>query len=230
MEINFQKQKQKKLLEEKRKKEEALNGGKKKMEKPKPKPARRARKQIALIPIRTISPRQTRSKRKSNMIDNTNAIAIANANGAITSTAAAGNGVGANINVNNPNAAVTKALDTGGIIQSSTGLLSLPLGAPLGSTPSNADKKKPMKTDEEILEELEPNVSRPLPPAMLPYFEGDFWVSEGELILKFFMKDDIKKKLEEEERKILDAGGRRARKRRRTKKLCRRENGCHVTW
>ena len=116
-----------------------------------------------------------------------------------TSTAAAGNGVGANINVNNPNAAVTKALDTGGIIQSSTGLLSLPLGAPLGSTPSNADKKKPMKTDEEILEELEPNVSRPLPPAMLPYFEGDFWVSEGELILKFFMKDDIKKKLEEEE-------------------------------
>merc|ERR1711988_281823 len=55
---------------------------------------------------------------------------------------------------------------------------------------------------------------------MLPYFEGDFWVSEGELALKLFIKDDIKKREEEAEQKILDAGGRRmgrARKKRKTK-------------
>ena len=95
-------------------------------------------------------------------------------------------------------------------------LVSLPMGSSSNNAAQQSDKQLPAKTDEEILEELEPNVSRPLPPAMLPYFEGDFWVAEGELALKLFIKDDLKKKQEEAEKKYIDAGGRRARKKRRT--------------
>jgi len=149
-----------------------------------------------LVPIHSISPRQTRSKRKSIELSKSSA------------DASTGNSKTA-LNPGN------KALGAG-IVQAADGSSSLATGTPARSNASSS-KKKESKTDEEILNELEPGVSRPLPPAMLPYFEGDFWVAEGELLLKLFIKDDIKKKLEEEEEKLLDAGGPRRRKKRKTK-------------
>jgi hypothetical protein len=73
------------------------------------------------------------------------------------------------------------------------------------------------KSDLEVLEELEPGVSRPLPPQLLPYFEGDFWPWEGEQVLKNLIKEDIKRAQDEEEKRFFESsdGTRRPRKTRR---------------
>merc|ERR1711871_1581218 len=73
------------------------------------------------------------------------------------------------------------------------------------------------KSDIEVLEELEPGVSRPLPPKLLPYFEGDFWPWEGEQALKNLIKEDIKKAEDEKEKRLFASsdGARRPRKTRR---------------
>jgi hypothetical protein len=92
-------------------------------------------------------------------------------------------------------------------------------------SPSPAAGSSPTKarlSDEEYatmkLEELEPGVSRPLPPKQLPYCEGDFWTQEAEEIVKYIMKEGIRKAQEEQDAKLLPEGVRRPRKSRKTTK------------